>query len=482
METRMIHPKREARIRSRITNFSEAINNRAPTWIYLVMKSYLAFIIVALQLSNPSSGQTPDQQAAFDREWDQSCNIATTRYPDSVSADTPLGKKMGEMDNQLKASNDPLFYSPNKPLLLATRAAMELGIKPAGAPLDSAQPENTPKRETRKQADPHAFENEVWKEKWGYKSVRVRTVEPDGVRIFHESGVTKILIEVMSESDRDHYGITLEGARQYRQRLIEIAASIEQRRQQELQQVQSQPRAPQPRPTQQPAAQHSNQRIDLTQAKEYAFRQFTSGCGEPISPAPGQFNAKYRMGRLKGKTQDEALAEFESIWASTSPELKMKYARLASPELQLAPSEQEAAANENDERQVVQAPAWKRYVRNEAFQRENRQDIAEEIRRTDGPAAADNFLRQQQLKDQQEAQRRKEDEIVTLTTTAPLPGGGVFQKVGNRILLNGDAAVGYRIEGKELFLLSTGELTHVRSGNSWVPVNGANGIQIIDPE
>lgn len=58
----------------------------------------------------------------------------------------------------------------------------------------------------------------------GYKSVTINKVEPDGIRIMHESGATKIAIEDLTDEQREKYGLTKEAAAEYRKQAAENAA------------------------------------------------------------------------------------------------------------------------------------------------------------------------------------------------------------------------------------------------------------------
>ena len=94
-----------------------------------------------------------EQLTERNKALDVSEQRAVERYPDVVNVNSALVGKMKEIDQRLKTVGDPLFYSPNKPLLLTQMAAEEIGIAPvrtastpvAGAtPVAPAQPSLTP--------------------------------------------------------------------------------------------------------------------------------------------------------------------------------------------------------------------------------------------------------------------------------------------------------------------------------------------------
>jgi hypothetical protein len=80
----------------------------------------------------------------------KSQNKALERYPDTGNAESPLVAKMAEIDATWKSTNDPKYFDTDKPLLLATIAASELGIapkasKPASQPTAKQSPRPTTK-------------------------------------------------------------------------------------------------------------------------------------------------------------------------------------------------------------------------------------------------------------------------------------------------------------------------------------------------
>lgn len=87
------------------------------------------------------------QEAEFDRAYSKSESNAVTFYPDAAKADSELTKRMIELDNHMRDLGDPLYYSPDKPFILAKAAAKELGIpmaKPGAKPAAAAPPQKAP--------------------------------------------------------------------------------------------------------------------------------------------------------------------------------------------------------------------------------------------------------------------------------------------------------------------------------------------------
>lgn len=69
-----------------------------------------------------------EQISQFEAAYDKSARLATTYYPDTKKADSPLVKKMEEIDERMKRLGDPIYNSPDKPFQLAKLAAKQLGI------------------------------------------------------------------------------------------------------------------------------------------------------------------------------------------------------------------------------------------------------------------------------------------------------------------------------------------------------------------
>ena len=186
--------------------------------------------MVALALTGICMGQQTPEEKKFYEDQKKSELQTIAAYPDAGKTDSPLTLKMQEIEAALKTLGDPRYNSADKPMILAQMAAKELGIKPA----ISAQIDKPKADEHTNIRPPSAmFEDEVIPEFLSYKSVRVRKVEPDGLTIIHESGSAKIPVERLTEDQRTRYGITVEGAAQYRKQLAENSAA-NQAREQEL--------------------------------------------------------------------------------------------------------------------------------------------------------------------------------------------------------------------------------------------------------
>lgn len=71
-----------------------------------------------------------EEASKFEQTVESSKSRAVSLYPDVTDANSALVQKMMEIDSMLKESDNPLFYSADKPLKVAQMAANELGIAP----------------------------------------------------------------------------------------------------------------------------------------------------------------------------------------------------------------------------------------------------------------------------------------------------------------------------------------------------------------
>jgi hypothetical protein len=87
-------------------------------------------------LEKDAERQQMEQAASYDRGFASSESQAISLYEFASNPESPGGKRMLEIEADLKANNDPLYASPDKPLKIAQMVASELNIAPKrkGAP------------------------------------------------------------------------------------------------------------------------------------------------------------------------------------------------------------------------------------------------------------------------------------------------------------------------------------------------------------
>lgn len=91
-----------------------------------------------LRVNEARAQATAEQAKAqeFDAKYSQSERLTVAYYPDATNPESPLVKRMIELDKQMLELGDPLYHSPDKPLVLAKAAASQLGVmmaKPGAA-------------------------------------------------------------------------------------------------------------------------------------------------------------------------------------------------------------------------------------------------------------------------------------------------------------------------------------------------------------
>lgn len=99
-----------------------------------------------LNLEREGERKQAEQAAAYDRTFTASEAKAAELYEFASKPDSTGGKRMMEIEAALRETNDPLFFSPDKPLRIAQMVANELSIAPKrkGAPAAVAKPATAP--------------------------------------------------------------------------------------------------------------------------------------------------------------------------------------------------------------------------------------------------------------------------------------------------------------------------------------------------
>jgi hypothetical protein len=91
-------------------------------------------------LERSAEQQEAQKAKQYDAEFDASNAKAVDLYPFAADSASPGFKRMAQIDAQLKANDDPLYYAANKPLKLAQMAAAELSIAPRNKNAQPAKP------------------------------------------------------------------------------------------------------------------------------------------------------------------------------------------------------------------------------------------------------------------------------------------------------------------------------------------------------
>lgn len=70
------------------------------------------------------------EQARFDSDFQASAEQAASLYPQTTQLNSAFVARCQEIDKALKATDNDLYYAPNKPLKIAQMVATEMGIAP----------------------------------------------------------------------------------------------------------------------------------------------------------------------------------------------------------------------------------------------------------------------------------------------------------------------------------------------------------------
>lgn len=78
--------------------------------------------------STAKGQQKAQEEQAYEDAYRQAERLTLAHYPAAADPNSPLVKRMIELDAQMRDLGDPNYHNPKKPLLLAQAAAVELGI------------------------------------------------------------------------------------------------------------------------------------------------------------------------------------------------------------------------------------------------------------------------------------------------------------------------------------------------------------------
>lgn len=132
----------QAKASATALNFDEAEDFRAQA-------NDLRDRLIDLKLSEREAVKQAEarKEQEFYAKFEASEKKALQFYPDAGKADSPLAREMAALDAQMRDLGDPLYYSEEKPFILAKQAAVKLGIpmtkpgeKPAAKPSVQRRP------------------------------------------------------------------------------------------------------------------------------------------------------------------------------------------------------------------------------------------------------------------------------------------------------------------------------------------------------
>lgn len=151
--------------------------------------AFLAVLFCSLS-SLPAQDAAPAADPAFVAELAKTRAEALKQYPDLANPASPLSKRCALLEQQMKEDGNPVLTRAGHPLVIAHRAAADLGIK---AKEDSIFKEVLPTFTTATGTM--------------YKSVTVTSIQKDGIGITHENGAIKIPYLELTNDQREKYGL-----------------------------------------------------------------------------------------------------------------------------------------------------------------------------------------------------------------------------------------------------------------------------------
>lgn len=174
-----------------------------------------AIVFAWIALASVVFGQQSEEERKYYEEFARSEQRAISEFPDAAKPDSALAKEMAKIDKALKNGADPIFYSANKPYIIAQRAAKSISESQAASPV----------QDKPKASSILSSSSETIPEIGGFKSVVVRKIEPDGISVVHDCGAGKIPIEKLTAAERAKFGISMEGASEFRRQVAENTAA-----------------------------------------------------------------------------------------------------------------------------------------------------------------------------------------------------------------------------------------------------------------
>lgn len=162
---------------------------------------------------------------------------------------------------------------------------------------------------------------------------KVSKVEPDGITVWTDGGPKKIAVAKLAKSEMEKYGLSEEAAAAYA-----VATAR--------------------------AEAHASQQEQVTTSQDPFRKSSAAGAGLEEWVGPGhqmamdsylakfgprfQHSGTFKEGPMKGKTLEQAIAQFEQTWASSPASVRMGWAKKAmmagqTPETQAAAADARAA-------------------------------------------------------------------------------------------------------------------------------------------
>lgn len=183
---------------------------------------------------------------------------------------------------------------------------------------------------------------------------KISRVEPDGITVWTDAGPKKLAVAKLAKAEMEKYGLTEEAAAAHAVARQKAEARA---RHQESAMNQQDPFCEAPTA---PAREKNELEAWIGPGHQMAMDSYLAKFGPRF-----QHSGTFKEGPMKGKTLDQAIAQFEQTWASTPASVRLNWAKRAmmagqTPELQAAAADARASEEEarrqraEDERQRLQ--------------------------------------------------------------------------------------------------------------------------------
>lgn len=179
---------------------------------------------------------------------------------------------------------------------------------------------------------------------------KISKVEPDGVTVWTDAGVKKIPVAKLAKVELDRFSLTEEAAQAH---AAAVARQEAARGQQDAF----------PEAAAAPSKEKNELEPWIGPGHQMAMDSYLAKFGPRF-----QVSGTYKEGPMKGKTLDQAVAQFEQTWATTPASVRLNWAKRAmmagqTPEIQAAAADAKASEEEarrqraEDERKRLQDAA-----------------------------------------------------------------------------------------------------------------------------
>jgi hypothetical protein len=134
----------DAALEQKLTEYEKALADVNFEQAGKINREILKLTVHRSTIERSAEREQQTAETKFNADFDASEAKAVEFYPFYADTNSPAAKRMKEIEATLKATDDPLYFSPNKPLKLAQMVAAELNIAPKSKTATPAKPAAAP--------------------------------------------------------------------------------------------------------------------------------------------------------------------------------------------------------------------------------------------------------------------------------------------------------------------------------------------------